>query len=543
MLKDKDLTQTYEDLSYPNDAYFVCDPASLVANARLHISRLGLDIKSLCASHMGDNFSNLRILEIGCALGGNIIPLAAKYPNMECVGVDLSVSQIEKAQQDAIALQLNNIEFYAASILEVELEAVSFDIIIAHGVLSWVDRDTANAILARSGELLKEQGLLYVSYNVLPGWYQEKAIRDMMEFHIADTNSPNAEIVKAREILSISAQLATDKHYQANLRDEQKIIQQVPDAYLYHDYLETFNEPYYLKEVVQLAQQAEFNYLGDCDLSSYSTSDQIHSFIYKQTHIGGELPRHVIDEQYQDFLTNRRFRQSIFIKGKLEKSTKDAPRIALNTFSFLLNAKTDQPLSRYELLKAKHLCLIPQHNENSNIIKELQSELGVRIMALLLTEKLVPTSFSTLAERLSIQEPELNQALLSLLWDGLITPRVSVLTLSLDKYPCVWGVSRHYAKHNKTSVNLYHRNVHLDIASKRLLLLCDGLKTQRELVDIMLSEMRLASLKAEKIEDNYPFMLLGENIISYSAEDLKELVQFFVDDALIQFSKLGLLIE
>lgn len=542
MLKDKDLTQSYEELSYPNDAYSVCDPASLIANARLHALRLGANIPP--SIWCQDDKANLRILEIGCAQGGNIIPLAAKYPNMRCVGVDLSPSQIAHARQDASALQLDNIELYAASILDIAFDEGSFDIVIAHGVLSWVDRETARAIVARSGQLLKESGLLYVSYNTLPGWYQEKAIRDMMEFHARNAGSASDEIAKAREILKVGGELARDERYQANLREEQAVLQQVPNGYLYHDYLETFNEPYYLKDVVALAQGGALSYLGDCDMTSYQRSPQMLAFIEKNA-LDTSLAQYIVHEQYQDFFCNRRFRQSIFIKAELsDTSSAEIERVDLASFAFLLHAQPEQELSRYELSQAKSLFLIPQSNEDRQIVKQIQDEGALRIMRWLLMHKRRAVDYAELQSQLApISGDALNRVLHTLLLDGLITLTQPLLTQQVPANPYAWYVSRYYASIAASSVNLYHKNISLDRAARCLLILCDGSRDRVELVNCIYNEVRAAAQQAKQPQDDYPYVLLGERMVGYSQQDCKQLVQFFVDDALIQFSKLGLLIE
>ena len=45
--------------------------------------------------------STARVLEIGCAGGSNLIPLAYALPDATFTGIDLSVRQIELAQERA----------------------------------------------------------------------------------------------------------------------------------------------------------------------------------------------------------------------------------------------------------------------------------------------------------------------------------------------------------------------------------------------------------------------------------------------------------
>src|SRR5437763_6437948 len=61
-----------------------------------------------------------RVLELGCALGGNLIPMALGSPRSSFVGIDLSPRQIDEGQKTVRTLGLENIELRAMSILDVD---------------------------------------------------------------------------------------------------------------------------------------------------------------------------------------------------------------------------------------------------------------------------------------------------------------------------------------------------------------------------------------------------------------------------------------
>ena len=77
-----------------------------------------------------------RILELGCAAGGNILPLAVDYPEAEIVGVDLSAKQVAEGQRTIDALGLKNITLRPMSILDIDPSLGKFDFIICHCVFS-----------------------------------------------------------------------------------------------------------------------------------------------------------------------------------------------------------------------------------------------------------------------------------------------------------------------------------------------------------------------------------------------------------------------
>src|SRR5207249_4625660 len=61
-----------------------------------------------------------RVLELGCATGGNLLPLAATLPHSEFVGLDLSPRQIDAGRSAVDALGLKNVIFLARSLTEVD---------------------------------------------------------------------------------------------------------------------------------------------------------------------------------------------------------------------------------------------------------------------------------------------------------------------------------------------------------------------------------------------------------------------------------------
>ena len=134
-----------------------------------------------------------RILELGCAMGGNLIPMAINLPNSQFLGIDLSARQIADGQAMIKKLGLQNIELRHANILDVDDSYGMFDYILCHGVYSWVSPEAQEKILSICSKNLKPMGVAYVSYNVYPGWHMFGMIRDMMIYHAGRfSNSPGS---------------------------------------------------------------------------------------------------------------------------------------------------------------------------------------------------------------------------------------------------------------------------------------------------------------------------------------------------------------
>jgi hypothetical protein len=74
-----------------------------------------------------------RVLELGGASGGNLIPMAIDHPGSSFLGIDLSARQIEMGQQQIAELGLKKLEPRAVSILDVDSGFGESWYIIAHG--------------------------------------------------------------------------------------------------------------------------------------------------------------------------------------------------------------------------------------------------------------------------------------------------------------------------------------------------------------------------------------------------------------------------
>jgi cyclopropane fatty-acyl-phospholipid synthase-like methyltransferase len=109
-----------------------------------------------------------RVLELGCAAGGNLIPMALGLPQSSFVGIDLSAVEVAEGQQLIAQLGLKNVQLRHLSILDAGPDLGRFDYILCHGVYSWVPTAVQDKILDVCKHNLSPHGVAYVSYNTLP---------------------------------------------------------------------------------------------------------------------------------------------------------------------------------------------------------------------------------------------------------------------------------------------------------------------------------------------------------------------------------------
>src|SRR4051812_26521029 len=117
-----------------------------------------------------------RYCELGCGQGLTALVLAAANPRAEIVAVDFNPAHIARASDLAAEAGLGNVRFIEAGFADLTgpgaPDLPDFDYIALHGVYSWVSPANRQAIVRFAERRLAPGGLLYVSYNAMPGWIQ-----------------------------------------------------------------------------------------------------------------------------------------------------------------------------------------------------------------------------------------------------------------------------------------------------------------------------------------------------------------------------------
>jgi methyltransferase-like protein/SAM-dependent methyltransferase len=290
---------------------------------------------------------NCRVLELGCASGGNIIPMAAKYPSSEFVGIDLSSVQIDEGKKHVEKLGLTNLSLQAISIMDINEEFGKFDYIVAHGVLSWVPKQVQGKIFEICNNNLTEKGISYISYNTLPGWNSIKSIREMMLYHTESFTDTATKTKQARLLLEFikDGNAENNNPYAEIIKNEINTLSHTGDFYLAHDHLEENNEPFYFHEFMQRASNNGMQYLGDSSVSSMFPGNFSQSIAQVLQQTSNDVVR---TEQYMDFIRNRRFRSTLLCRQGVQLNRNLNPE-SIKDFYITSKLKADKPLSEIDL--------------------------------------------------------------------------------------------------------------------------------------------------------------------------------------------------
>jgi methyltransferase-like protein/ubiquinone/menaquinone biosynthesis C-methylase UbiE len=254
------------------------------------------------------DITRCRVLELGCAGGGNLIPQAEDLPGSTFLGIDLSQRQIDRGQQVIAKLGLSNIELRQADILDISPAWGQFDYILCHGVFSWVPPPVQEKILEVVHDNLSPQGVAVVSYNTYPGWHLSNVVRDVMRFHTAQFSDPRQKVEQAIAILRFLADLSPDGQLMRPLLAEQvRMLEQLKnDSYVFHEFLETNNCPLHFHEFISRAMAHGLQYLAEPELSLML----VQNLPPQAQEVLRDRPL-VEQEQYMDFLRGRKFRKTL----------------------------------------------------------------------------------------------------------------------------------------------------------------------------------------------------------------------------------------
>ncbi len=297
---------SYDDVPYPSLCYTQTHPDRLSTIATL----LGMNPAPI---------DHCRVLELGCAVGGNLLPMALGLPGSTFVGIDISPRQIDEAQSAAKALGLNNITFKAMDILDFGEDEGLFDYIIVHGIYSWVPPEVQDKVLAICRQNLAPQGVAYVSYNTYPGSHMFMMVREMMLYRLRDIKDPHERAAESRAYIGYLAEIAPSGDNEAytaflrtymDMRPKQALgYQDRDDAAVLHDELAEYNDPCYFHEFIDHAAQHDLQYLAEADFPTVIPNNLVSGEALKYLYQIAKTPIEV--EQHMDFLRNRMFRRTL----------------------------------------------------------------------------------------------------------------------------------------------------------------------------------------------------------------------------------------
>ncbi|WP_338845949.1 methyltransferase regulatory domain-containing protein [Massilia sp. W12] len=255
--------------------------------------------------------------ELGFGRGLTVSLQAAAHPNGQFYATDFNPGHVAGARNFADAAQLSNLHLLENSFEELakgEVDLPQFDFITLHGIYTWVTRENRAHIAEFIRRYLKPGGIVYMSYNAMPGWAAALPMQRLLVEHgDLHPNRSDLQVNAGAQFIEKLAELnAGYFNVNPSLKSRVEVLKNGSRNYLVHEYMHRHWEPMYHVDVARDMANAKLDFIGSADLP----------FAYHGLYLDAprqELLNSVSNpsmrETVLDYLFNTQFRRDVFVRG------------------------------------------------------------------------------------------------------------------------------------------------------------------------------------------------------------------------------------
>ena len=232
-------------------------------------------------------------------------------------GTDFNPSQAGFAQELA-SVSGSNAHLYDEAFAEfAKRDTPEFDYIGLHGIWSWISDENRAVIVDFIRKKLKVGGVLYISYNTLPGWGTFAPMRHLMTEHAEVIGADGVGIVSRidgaldfTEKLLATNPLFTKANPLVNAKIKQ--IKGQNRHYLAHEYFNRDWHPMHFGTMAEWLEPAKLTYA--CSAHYLDYVEAVNLTPEQQTFLG-EIHDPIFKQTVRDFMVNQQFRRDYWVKG------------------------------------------------------------------------------------------------------------------------------------------------------------------------------------------------------------------------------------
>lgn len=361
-------------------------------------------------------------LATACELGfgqGLSTNIHAAASNVSWWGTDFNPSQAGFAQELGA---ITGAKVYDEAFAEFcnRSDLPDFDFIALHGIWSWISDENRRVIADFARRKLKVGGVLYISYNTLPGWSTAAPLRHLMAQHKEKMSASGLGIFKQVEgALDFTDRLLTTNPLWARanpqIAERFKTFKPQNRHYLAHEYFNKDWHPMYFTDMAGYLEPAKLSFAASAHFNDYLDAINLtadHQALLK------DIQDANFRQTVRDFMVSQQFRKDFWVKG---------PR--------RLNA-----LERSESLRSQSVVLT---TPRSDVPLKVKGLLGDATMAEAVYNPILdqlgdhqPKTLGQLAPALKatgITLPQIEQAILLLVGQGHVAPAQDTNTIAITK--------------------------------------------------------------------------------------------------------------
>ncbi|HWK82702.1 MAG TPA: methyltransferase regulatory domain-containing protein [Caldimonas sp.] len=255
--------------------------------------------------------------ELGCGRGLGPLLLAATNPLGRFHGYDFNAAQMAKLRHLGARAGLAKLHFGERSFADLAAQsgaadaAPRFDLIVLHGVYSWVSAENRRHIAHFIRDRLEPGGMVYVSYNCMPGWAAFTPVQRLLrELVVRRRGRSDENAVAAVQFVDhLAARGARYFKADASIGRYLEHLGARDGSYLAHEYLNEHWDALYHLDVKREMNEAGLDYVGSAaaseNIPALSASPEIAAMF------AGADPG--MAETIKDFAVNRRFRRDLYV--------------------------------------------------------------------------------------------------------------------------------------------------------------------------------------------------------------------------------------
>ncbi|GIZ51213.1 class I SAM-dependent methyltransferase [Noviherbaspirillum aridicola] len=257
-------------------------------------------------------------MELGCGRGLTASVLAATNPHGRFYGVDFNPAHIAGGRTLAGTAKLDNLTLIEAGFEDLARGKIAdlpmFDFITLHGVYSWVSPATRRHIVEFIGRQLKPGGIVYVSYNAMPGWAGALPLQRLLLEHASAASGSATERLMAAAGLAMRLDAIQADYFTSNGAAKFRLdgFRNDDPRYLVHEYLNADWAPLYHADVMREMMAAKLDFVGRASLD-YAFPEIVLS--PERRVLVAEIADPCLRETCIDYLRDVSFRADIFMLG------------------------------------------------------------------------------------------------------------------------------------------------------------------------------------------------------------------------------------